>query len=429
MHLAKTTVLGLDPREGHRINVNSFQQEAITTFGRFQYAAWYEDSGRGSFSRWVVLGRRELPDAEWQKFSFQDFEQTRDDGHNTISMGISGDGFIHLAYDLHNVGLNYRMSKTAIALAPLDSPWSSDLFTSTSHTLSSWPKALFERMTYPRFLRLDCGDILFEFRLGRSGLGDDYLWRYHKSDAKWAPVGPNGGLYLKGVDNNAYINGIDCYNSRLYVSWTYRKFVEDGGPSEVSGQAGPNGPENNYDLMFAYSDDQGVTWKNTQGMELALPIAPSAAGIIAFHIPIDSGILNQEGQTVDSQGVFHVINRETTDGTGRWYHYWLKDGSWSRASIHHPQLDTPQLIGNRAKLFACQDALYAMLPGNTNSNFTILKSSGQAGYTSWISMFHEKGFDGEPLFDRTRLAVEDVVSIMQRTSRSPRQVIVLDFHV
>lgn len=424
----RITVLGKDPGQGHRINVNSFQQDALLSFAGFQYAAWYEDSDHGSSTRWIYLGRRKLPEGQWQKFLFQDYEQTRDDGHNTISLGISGDGVIHLAYDLHNMDLNYRRSNTAVALEPELVQWKPDLFTSNLNTLSSrWPKSMFERMTYPRFLRLDCGDLLFEFRLGRSGLGDDHLWRYHAEQAEWSPVGPNSGLYLKGIENNAYINGIDSSQGRLYVSWTYRKFVEDGGPSEVSSQAGPNGPENNYDLMFAYSDDEGVSWKDANDNPLAMPILPSTPGIVAFHIPPDSGILNQEGQTVDRDGTFHVINRETTDGTGRWYHYWLKNKFWHRAAIRHPTLDTPQLVGNRAKLLVDRDNnLYALLPGNTNTIFTILRASIEDGYASWSVVFHKPCFDGEPLFDRSRLSNENVASIIQRTSTIPRSVVVLD---
>lgn len=38
-----TYILGQDPDRVHRINANSFQQNAITTVNRWQYAAFYTD--------------------------------------------------------------------------------------------------------------------------------------------------------------------------------------------------------------------------------------------------------------------------------------------------------------------------------------------------------------------------------------------------
>jgi len=428
MKLIRTTVLGRDVSHGHRINVNSFQQDAIVSFAGYQYAAWYEDSDHDSSTRHIWIARRKLHGAEWQKMVLRDYQQTRNDGHNTISIGISGDGIIHMAYDLHNMDMNYRKSVSPVALEAEKHPWTSDIFTPNLKSLSQWDSSLFNKMTYPRFLRLEGGDLLFEFRRGRSGLGDDYLWRYHIATAQWLPVGTEFGLYLKGIGNNAYINGIDCHRGKIYVSWTYRNFVEDGGPSEYSSQAGPNGPENNHDLLFAFSEDDGITWKDSNGKRLNSPIMPSEEGIVAFKIPMNSGILNQEGQTVDINGVFHVVNRETTDGTASWYHYWLKNQTWHRSAIHHELLDTPQQIANRAKLL-CDNFgnLFALIPGNTRSTFTILKACPHDGYGEWNALFHEEGFDGEPLFDREGRFDDGVVSILQRTSQEPRKIVVLDF--
>lgn len=82
----------------------------------------------------------------------------------------------------------------------------------------------------------------------------------------------------------------------------------------------------NHDLMYAYSDDLGKTWKNSAGGALATagsaPITPSSSGVTVFTIPQSSGILNQEGQTVDASGRVHVLNRESRDGGFKWYHYW-----------------------------------------------------------------------------------------------------------
>lgn len=105
----KFSVLGLDPNRKHRINANSFQQNAITTLEGWQYAVFYTDATSKKGACYVNLARRRvLPtevsdgDEKWDILTFEDYEQTRDDGHDIISLGVcKGDGTIHLAFDQH----------------------------------------------------------------------------------------------------------------------------------------------------------------------------------------------------------------------------------------------------------------------------------------------------------------------------------------
>lgn len=100
------SILGPDPKRIHRINANSFQQNAITTVSGWQYVAFYTDHPTSTkpSACMMNLGRRKvLPThSKWEILSFHDYEQVADDGHNTISIGIcSGDGSIHIAFDHH----------------------------------------------------------------------------------------------------------------------------------------------------------------------------------------------------------------------------------------------------------------------------------------------------------------------------------------
>jgi hypothetical protein len=102
----RVSILGKDPGRKHRINANSFQQHAITTFNGWQYAAFYtealHESKKGICH--VNLARRQtgVPTGEWDILTFEDYEQAMDDGHNTISIGVChGDGTIHMAFDHH----------------------------------------------------------------------------------------------------------------------------------------------------------------------------------------------------------------------------------------------------------------------------------------------------------------------------------------
>lgn len=95
--------IGTDIEGPERLNVVSFQQDALITYGDYQYVAFYENTPAGYSSHYVHLGRRQLkPEAgEWEYLMLDDYEQTTMDGHNTISMGISSDGRIHLSFDHH----------------------------------------------------------------------------------------------------------------------------------------------------------------------------------------------------------------------------------------------------------------------------------------------------------------------------------------
>lgn len=106
MWLPSTSELALDAKREHRINANSFQQDAITSFRGWQYVCFYsnKDDDAPTSPLLVNMGRRQLSGVPgpWEILTFLDYEQTVDDGHNTISMGICpGDGTIHVSFDHH----------------------------------------------------------------------------------------------------------------------------------------------------------------------------------------------------------------------------------------------------------------------------------------------------------------------------------------
>ena len=106
-----TVILAKDPDRVHRINANSFQQNAITTVNGWQYTAFYTDAinGEGPGICHVNVSRRMIcasdapgPSQTWVNLALDDYNQSVDDGHNTISIGVcKGDGTIHLAFDHH----------------------------------------------------------------------------------------------------------------------------------------------------------------------------------------------------------------------------------------------------------------------------------------------------------------------------------------
>ncbi|KAF8590350.1 hypothetical protein K439DRAFT_1330017 [Ramaria rubella] len=415
----RSTSLGLDPPTVNRLNGESFQQDALATFNGYQYAAFYGSSASANATtpRHVSVSRRSLATAAsmdiWETLTLTDYNQTDDDGHDTISLGISHkDGTIHLAFDQHDNDLNYRVSNMGAATNPANTDWIASLFGEIQNVLPGLENVNitehFQNVTYPRFLSLPSGSMLLEMRVGRSGLGDDWLYEYTGTDGKWKEI----GKYLEGVQNNAYINGFDIDNNgTLQVSWTYRDFINDTG-QDVAVEAGPNGPENNHDMDYAYSMDLGVTWRNNWGQTIgnltsSEPILPNSAGITIFGIPKYGGILNQEAQTIDDQNRIHVLNRENTTGIEQWwvYHYWRSTtNNWTRTLLSNLTV-TPTVIGKRGKVVAYKSNLVMVLPDNAANStlLTLLASTADGHFRDWTTIWTTEGNGWEPIFDRYRL--------------------------
>ncbi|KAH7417295.1 hypothetical protein BKA64DRAFT_657524 [Cadophora sp. MPI-SDFR-AT-0126] len=442
------TVLAQDPNRKHRINANSFQQNAITTIQGWQYVAFYTaiSPGMSGSGCYVNLARREIPPesvergetSEWQFLTFEDYEQFYDDGHDTISIGVcEGDGTIHVAYDHHCDPLHFRISKTGLASDFASHIWGPASFTETRHCLPGIETdELLKEVTYPRFVNVG-DDLLFTCRTGQAGLGSDLLYRYSASTHSYTFL----GQHLTGISNSPYINGIDYRQGRLHISWCYRNFIVPPDPVAAAAhhqQAGPNGPENNFDLNYAFSDDQGDTWKSSDGRVLACmtggegeqtTIKPGVEGVRVFEIPMGNGILNQEGQAADWDGGFWVLNREKIGSEERWIVYYRDPkGVWTRIVVD--DVPKPTETGSRGSV--CVDRrgdVYLVLPGNSDSSLNILRARKEENYSGFEPVWMWDGFDGEPLVDVQRLETSDVLSLFTRTSADMdgnRNVVVLD---
>ncbi|KAF2024214.1 hypothetical protein EK21DRAFT_104822 [Setomelanomma holmii] len=373
-----------------RLNGLAFQQNTLTTFGDYQYVAFYQ-TATGYGKHYVNLGRRRISPSigAWQYFAFTDY-----------FMGISGDGKIHLSFDHHDVPLNYRVSTAGIAKT-IPSSWSANAFGGVQHSLpgSTGP---WTPVTYPRFERIDNGDLLMEFRIGQSGAGDSWIHRYSSTSGQWSQV----NKYLQGQDNNAYINGFSNVAGKQYVSWTVRETPD---------------ASTNHDFYFAYSEDAGRTFKQTNGQTVALPITPSTRQII-----------NQEAQCADEKGRFHVLMRDNSIGTAHFYHYLRSaDGTFSKTALNAPGLSTPPYLAYRGKIAATGDNLIAILPDQPKQTVQIWGATAGGGFTDWKKLTEITNMAGEPLVDEERLRKNGVLSLFVRQGGpfGTRKVQVWDFGI
>ncbi|KAJ2893120.1 hypothetical protein MKZ38_009004 [Zalerion maritima] len=431
----RITILGPDP--AHRtflINGSAFQQQPICTHRGWQYATWYSArSSEDPEPLFVHLARRKLEEEQaWETIVFDDYPQTTDDGHNTIQMGIAADGTIHLSYDHHCDVIRYRHSGPGVASNPDMVKWAKPLFTKTLDHIPGLDASHenFGYVSYPRFVQ--AGDVMFlTFRTGKAGLGDDLLYVYQSKEDRMGEY-KYLGTNIHGVQNNPYIHGLDYKNGALHASWVWRGFVEYPGwddplDTKHKQQAGPNGAENNYDICYAYSDDDGVTWKNGLGETIAdmrkgESISPSSPGITALEIPKGSGLTNQESQVVDNEGRVFVLNRDHTDGPATWNLYWRSvDGKWTRQPI------TLVAPGKRGQLaMAPNGDVLLVLPDVNKKQLKILRATKRSAFSVFEELWCGDSYWGEPLVDH--FGPDNSLSVFAVSgNETKRDVVVLDF--
>ncbi len=402
----------------------AFQQDALLTYKGYQYTVYYNGT------RNVCIARRKLPSGDWKEIVLN-HKNTADDAHNVISMGIcANDGTIHLSYDHHNTTLHYRRSAIGLANETQSMKWSASNF---GQDISQMVDGVtVPDVTYPRFISKPDGNLLFECRYKLSGDGDSYLREYNGNTHKWSLI----GRYVQGMDYTpnacAYINRMDYdTNGRLHVSWCWRD--DFGGGS-------------NHDISYAYSDDHGRSWKDTNGTQVATTenINPTDSrnsgaclrqGIGSLKvaiIPYNKGYINQESQATDSKGRIHILNSYMTDGTdSNWttsrtkavlhHRFRDSDGNWKvnivkkngvnvnsycRSQIVIDAFDNAYVIANGAEVYAATSA---------------------SGYADWglISDMDKNRFCSEPQVDHPRLLNEGLLSFVYLGR--DKKVVVIDY--
>ncbi|HLP77024.1 MAG TPA: BNR-4 repeat-containing protein [Candidatus Paceibacterota bacterium] len=395
------------------LNGESFQQEGITSYNGWQYTAYWNSAGN------AVIARRQLPSGSWQKVVLTDYTSTSTDSHNVICLGICrGDGSIHLSFDLHDSTLEYRKSVTGLATSPSSFSWTPSQFGAVQNQLYG---TVLTGVTYPAFINAPGGKLQLALRIGASGSGDEYLYEY--SNGTWTSL----GKFIDGISSsvNAYLFGIEYDRfGRLHTTWTWRDT--------------PNG-SSNHDLMYAYSDDQGRTWKNNAGTTIAASgasfITPASSGIKVWTIPQNRGLMNQESQVVDGNGIVHVIASHLPDSAPNnsdfnsarlsvvLHHYFQNtNGTWARQATPFTEGLSRSDVGVDS-----QNNLYVITGNSSTYKLHVESASAASGWSDWTLDYTSSGiYFSDPLLDHQRLLTDGKLSVFSPRVKSGT-IDILDF--
>jgi hypothetical protein len=302
------------------VNTTVFRKNSLVTYKDTQFIAYYDPDGN------LTLGKRKLNTRDWTIHKTQ-YKGNVSDAHNSISIMVDGDGYLHVSWDHHGHPLRY-----AKGIEPYS------LLLSEKMSMTGENEG---NVTYPEFFRLPDGNLIFMYRDGQSGRGNLVLNYYNTRSKEWEQIQRN---LIDGEDQrNAYWQACVDTKGVIHLSWVWRETWD------VS---------TNHDICYARSIDGGKTWQNSKEQEYHLPINASTAEYCLI-IPQNSELINQTSMTTDEKGnpyiatywrnqdsdipQYHVVY---SDGK-QWYDlnlnfrttpFSLKGGGTKRIPISRPQI-------------------------------------------------------------------------------------------
>jgi hypothetical protein len=278
------------------VNAVIFRRNSVVTHKETQYVAYYDADG------FVVLAKRKLGSMKWEIRKTQ-YTGNIKDAHNSISIMVDGDGYLHMSWDHHNDPLRYCRSKT---------PGSLELTATMPMTGKKEDK-----VTYPEFYRLSNGNLLFLYRDGASGRGNLMMNHYDLRTQEWTQ---RQNAFIDGEgQRNAYWQMCTDTMGAIHISWVWRE------TGDVA---------TNHDLGYAKSTDGGKTWQKSNGERYRLPITVGNAEYAAL-IPQGSELTNQTSMCSDSKGRPYIATYWRPQGTQvPQYHLVFHDGvKWQTLQI------------------------------------------------------------------------------------------------
>jgi len=281
----------------------------LLTNGNRQYIAYY------NANRKMVVGQRNLNE---EKFSLHIMPATyREsnggtstvlgwDSHNSVTMAIDKDGFIHLSGNMHANPLTYFRSKKPGDISTLEQ---------VMHMVG--PNE--ERCTYPHFIHTREGELLFHYRDGGSGNGNEIYNIYSCDSKNWSRL-----LDTPLTDGQGLMNAYQSQPTLLADNWYHVYWVWRDTPDCST----------NHDLSYMKSPDL-KQWYNAFGEPVALPATLDKRLLIVDSIPVNGGIINLGARLCLNENMKPLFGYHKYDEKGKLQFYvaHTENGKWISKQI------------------------------------------------------------------------------------------------
>lgn len=269
-----------------------------------QYVAYY------NANRNMVVGQRDLAD---QQFILTEMPVTSRkthrgtstvlgwDSHNSITMAVDKAGYIHLTGNMHVHPLTYFRSTQPHDISTLQQVWQ---MVGTEE----------DRATYPHFMKDQKGRLIFHYRDGGSGDGNEIYNVYSTTSQTWSRL-----LDVPLTDGQGLMNAYQSQPHLMQDEWYHMYWVWRDTPDCAT----------NHDLSYMKSPDL-IHWYDVRGEQIELPATLNQPSLIVDPIPPGGGIINLAARMVldpKNKPVF-VYHKYDEEGNIQLYLARYHDGRW-----------------------------------------------------------------------------------------------------
>lgn len=281
----------------------------LLTHDSRQYIAYY------NANRNMVVGQRNLEDSAFQLHIMPATSRETHggtstvlgwDSHNSVTLGVDKEGYIHLSGNMHAHPLTYFKSTSPNDIATLEQ---------VMHMVGTEET----RCTYPHFMNDRNGELLYHYRDGGSGNGNEIYNIYNTETKEWTrlldtPLTDGQGL-MNAYQSQPVLMKDDWY----HVYWVWRDTPDCS---------------TNHDLSYMKSPDL-KQWYNAFGEPVKLPATLEDKSLIVDPIPVEGGIINLAAKLVldeDNNPVF-VYHKFDSIGNTQFYIARLSGKEWTYHTI------------------------------------------------------------------------------------------------
>ena len=277
---------------------------SLYTYKNRQYIAYY------NANRNMVVGQRNLDEDNFHLHIMPPTSRKTAggtstvlgwDSHNSVTIGIDKDGFIHLAGNMHGNPITYFKSSKPNDITSLVQEMA---LVGTEE----------KKCTYPHFMLSKEGELLFHYRDGSSGNGNEIYNIYSCESKKWSRM-----LDVPLTDGQGLMNAYQTQPTVKKDGWYHVFWVWRDTPDCST----------NHDLSYIKSPDL-KNWFNAFGEPLELPATLDKKEVIVDPIPVKGGIINLAAKLCldeNNKPVF-VYHKYDSYGNIQFYIAQTKDKGW-----------------------------------------------------------------------------------------------------
>ena len=245
---------------GHRVGF------CLLTHQTRQYIAYY------NANRNMVVGQRNLNDSKFELTILPATSRETSggtstvlgwDSHNSVTLGVDSEGYLHLAGNMHVHPITYFRSTKPNDISTLVQEMS---MVGTNE----------KRCTYPHFMNTREGELIFHYRDGGSGDGNEIYNIYNSKTKQWQRL-----LDTPLTDGQGLMNAYQTQPTLKADNWYHVYWVWRDTPDCST----------NHDLSYMKSPDL-KNWFNVFGKPVKLPATLDNKSVIVDPIPVKGGIIN-----------------------------------------------------------------------------------------------------------------------------------------